>query len=374
MPVTVTHLVDAQTPEDAASLVSLLLRLAPAQHLLLGNPPAGLDIPASIPITRVPLRAGWPLLSLPALRSTLGTRPPGILHALGAHSTAAAGMLRRLGVSIPILATVADPTEARPVSRWWRTLRAGGARLEMLCASRIAQRRLIEAGVPVDATAVVRPGVDFGELRQARQSAGREELGLPVHGPVLVMPSPPSRGGGQFVGVWAVAILRQIFPEVKLLIPGRSREADRIARLLGEIYCPEAFLMTGYRYSPSRLLALADAMIVPAVADIPTGWLAWAMAGGVPIVASAIPAVTEFIADRQNGFLCRPGESHTLAIRIRTVLESPDQMRQCAEVARGQAYDVFRAQQCVDQYTNAFTSLAEGRPALTAVHDAAIAT
>jgi glycosyltransferase involved in cell wall biosynthesis len=378
MALTVVHLLDEETPEDAARLTSLLLRLMPrpkveSRCVMLGRTPSGFTSAADAPVTRIGLRLGLAPLSLPALRRTLQRQPPDVLHAVGGRPAALAGMLRRLDPRLRVISTIADPSEAPRVSRWFRSFDPGAAP-ELLCTSGIVQRRLVEAGVPIAATAIIRPGVDFAELRIARERITRESLRLTGPGRVLVMPSPPTRAGGQFIGVWAVSILRQIWPDVRLLIPGRSREADRIGRLLRQIYCPELFRMTGDEYAPAELLSVSDALLVPAVSDIPTGWIAWAMAAGVPIIASAIPAVTEFIADRQNGFLCRPGEPHTLAIRVRTAFESPEVMRRCAEIARGQAYDVFRAQQCVDQYIRAFTSVVQGRPAATAVHDAAIAT
>ena len=78
------------------------------------------------------------------------------------------------------------------------------------------------------------------------------------------------------------------------------------------------------------------------------------------------------MADRHNGFLCKPGEPHTLAMRIRTVFESPDLRRQCAEMARGQAYDVFRAQRCAEEYLKVFRTMAAGRRAIAEVQDAAV--
>ncbi len=403
MAVTVTHLLDRETPEDALRLIDLLVRLTPRERVrhrvvALGPPPASLSLPPDVWLASVPVRFDWPMLSLPALKRVLRAEPAEVLHALGTQAAAVAGGLRNAGAAIPVLATLTDPAEADRAARWWRSLQSAGAPVELLCSSSMVQRRLVEKGVPLHAMAVVRPGVDFSELNAARRNSSRESsLGRSPHaetaatvggetaatgggrcsrkcGPVLVVPSPPTRAGGQFLGVWAVAILHQLWPDVRLLIPGCSREADRIARLLREIYCPQAFVMTGGCSSPAELLAVSDALIVPAVDNIPTGWLAWAMAAGVPVIGSAVPAVTEFIADRHNGFLCKPGEPHTLAIRIRMAFEAADQMRQCAEVARGQAYDVFRAQQCVEQYTAAFTSLAAGRPAVGAVRDAAVAS
>lgn len=376
----VTHLLDATAGEDSARLLSLLLARAGSaiqqKVLTPGEPPAALRLTegSTTQLTRIPLRFGWPMFALPDVRRAVRTDPPDVLHVMGEKALGLAGALRRTGVSIPTIATISEPAAAPNVSRWWRSF-GDAAGIEIACTSSIVRRRLVEAGVAPDATAVLRPGVDFGELQRARQSARREQiLGGATEGPVLLLASPPTRAGGQYLGVWAGAILRQIWPGLRVVVPGRSRESRRIARLAEQLYSPGMVVMTGDRYAPAELLAIADALVMAALADVPTHWLALAMGAGVPIVASAVPAITEFIADRHNGFLCRPGEPHTLAIRIRTALEARDQVRSCVEVARGQAYDVFRAQQCIEHYTAAFRSLGQGRRGLAAVKDTAIAS
>jgi glycosyltransferase involved in cell wall biosynthesis len=222
------------------------------------------------------------------------------------------------------------------------------------------------------ATAVIRPGVDLAELRWAREAMSREVLGLPPTGRVLLVPSPASRVGGQYYAAWAVAILHHIWPDARLIVPGLSREQRRIGRMIESIGAGHVYALPGERYSPAQLLAVADALIVPALGDIPTGWIPWAMAAGVPVIGSAVPCVTEFIADRRNGFLCPPGEPHTLAVRIRTAFESPEVMAACVQTARHEAYETFRTEQCVREFLKVIDNLAARRPALVGVQDAAI--
>jgi glycosyltransferase involved in cell wall biosynthesis len=365
------HIVDEAAAEDAMRLLSLLLSRLPEgqvrqEVLLIGPPPPALTVPAEVVLHRVGRPFGWTLSSSIQLQRVLNARRPDLTHAWsGAAWTAVqTGTARRTTV------TLVDPAEARTTGRWWRSF---GARSDglIVCSAKRVQRKLVEAGVPIEATTVIRPGVDFGAIREAKGRVRREDLGLPSQGQILLTSSPPSRPGGQFLAIWAMAILNQIWPDARMVVPGESREGGRLLRLIRQINCPEAYVPVGNRYSPAELLAVADALITPAGDDIPTGWLAWAMAAGVPVIGTAIPAIAELIADRHNGFLCRPGEVHTLAIRIRTALESPD-LRRCAEVARGQAYDVFRAQGCVDQYLRLFQNLQAGRTATVGIRDLAM--
>ncbi len=405
MPIRLTHVLDEATPEDGVRLLSLLLRLMPAGQIdqrviVVGREPPMLRVPEGIELTRVGKRFDSAMVSAPDLQRAMRAQRPDVVHTFGAAAAAAAGTVRAAFGGAPVVTTICDPNEAGPSSRWWRSMGGVSGTVDILCPSGIVQRKLVESGIPIEATAVIRPGVDFGEIRRAketrelriaadpnpRRQSGAERHGLsPPHSregygyasqsaisPVLLTASPPSREGGQYFAVWAMAILHQLWPEARLIVPGASREQQRLRRLIEQVYCPQVYVLTGDRYSPAELLAVSDALVVPAIGDISTGWLAWAMAASVPIIGSAVPAVAEFIADKHNGFLCKPGEPHTLAIRIRTVLESPEMFRPCVETARSQAYDVFRAQRCVDEYLKVFRNLLRGDRAISNVQDAAI--
>jgi glycosyltransferase involved in cell wall biosynthesis len=376
MPVHVLHVLDQVASEDGVRLLSLLLRRMPASEvrqsvLAMGHLPRGLEVPGTCALKRIGRRFNWAPACVPDVQRVMrGIMPDAVLT--WSASAAVAGRLAwRPGA--PIAAVVCEPGEASRSANWWRSLEAWLGPVDFLCTSGIVRRRLIERGVPAESAVVIRPGVDFGRLREARGAASRARLGLPERGLVLVTPSPPSREAGQFQAIWAMAVVHQIFPDARLIVPGTSREQRRLRRLVGRIYCPEVYRLTEDRHAPEELLAVSDMLLVPAVGDVPVGWLAMAMAGGVPILGAAIPSIAELIADRENGLLCRPGDPHELATRLRLALDSPDLLRDCASRARGQAYDVFRAERCVDEYLVVIRNLASGTRATAGVTDAAIA-
>jgi glycosyltransferase involved in cell wall biosynthesis len=59
-----------------------------------------------------------------------------------------------------------------------------------------------------------------------------------------------------------------------------------------------------------------------------------AMAAGVPVVASDLPAVREVIRDGRSGILVPPGDSDALAVALRKVIENPDLAVSLAREAR----------------------------------------
>ena len=377
------HIVDEQTAEDAARLCSLLLHKLPTAEVqqsvvVMGRHPAGLIVPDGIARQQL----GRPMLGGRVLSATQLNRKLAELHpnALLAYSGFAAAATAACSQRVSMTAIVADPGEVAETSRW---LTGYGGPIDVVCLSGMVQRRLVERGVPLVATAVIRPGVDFGEIRRARESFDRSGMDLPTEGRgrVMVTLSPPSRAGGQYYAVWAVAILHHIWPDAVLVVPGCSREQGRIGRLIDTIYCPQAYRLTEDRYSLAELLSVADAVLVPALADdsmdgaagglaTGVGGLAWAMGAGVPIIGSAVPSVTEYVTDGQTGFLCRPGEPHTLAIRIRSAFESADKLQSCVQAARHQAYENFCSERCIESFMKLIQNMAARRPALAGIGSA----
>lgn len=374
MPIRLAHLVDTATHEDAARLLSLLLGRLPAeiaQHVLLMGPaPQGLTMGPQVSRTQVGRLFNWPAVSAISVRRSMQHVGADVALAWSAAAGATLKLVWR--DASPTAAVLCDPQEAVEASRWWRSLSGDDRAMDIICTAGHVQRRVIESGTPIEATAVIRPGVDFGALRRVRRDDIRARLGIDPAARVLLTSSPSTRTGGQFQAVWAAAILHYVWPDATMIVPGCSREQQRLRRLGQAIYCPQIYRFTEQAFSPAELLVASDVFVLPARGDVPTGWLAWAMAAGVTIVASAVPAVAELIADRHNGFLCKSPEPQPLAVRIREAIADTALARRCAETARQQAYEVFRAERCVDEFLRVIRNLAGGQRAAVGIMDAAI--
>ena len=374
----ICHLFESQAPDETiAASHQLVERLSTERYdhrfiALDGGTAERFDSRAAgnaRKIHRIPRRFRLDVTTGPRLRRFLLEHPVDLLHAWGLDAmTIAAGALR--GIT-PIVATLTNPSEDRQWSRWFQAVEMQGT-MAIATPSGIVQRRAIEAGIDPENTVVIRPGVDFHALGEAKRLTTRESLGLPDDARVLLTLQAPTRDGGHYHAAWAAAILRQMFGDLRIIIPGVSREQRRIRRFADSLPIDDLFTFTGHERPLAELLAVADLVIVAAVNDIPSTPLAWAMAAGVPIVGSAVPAVTEFIADRSNGLLCKPGLPILLAKRIRTALDDPRQTARLADAARSQAFEVFSMRRCADQYDNFFENVLAGRPPGEKISDAAM--
>ncbi len=347
----ILHLIDATAAERVQTLLPALIgRLS-----LRGCEPVvgATDARATrraalldLPVQQFPVRMGIPALAAAAIRRCIRRKEISLIHAWGGE---AAGVAQAaVDSAMPLLVTLPGSSGERTAK--WRRLLAEGRKCVVVCESEPARQRLIEQGVAADGLVVIRPGVDFAAVDQARRRQVRAKIGLAGNALALLTLPPPTRAGGHYYAVWAGALLSRIHPHVRVIVPGESRELQRLRRFAASFGQPDLVLATGERYSLEELLAAADLCVVAGREDVDAAGLALAMASSVPIVASAIPAVTELLAHRHNCLLCRPSDPADLASCILRLLEDRELAACLADAARRQACQAFHLGRCVDRY------------------------
>lgn len=358
----IMHILDTDAPEDAVHTLSMLLPALSAlgvrqQVAVIGAKPAGLAIPSPIPSHHLPARSGLPWASWRRFERLLRGCGPEVIHAWSARSLTRTAAV--WGGRVPLIVTAADQIEADHIHDWWRTGHSG--RFRVVCGGPSTRRHLLDRWqMPAHLAVFIPPGIGMSESSPSARRALRERLALPESAVVLVTSSPPSRPGGQFQAVWAAGILRQVWPDVHLVVPGRSREQARIRRLIDTIYCPEVFTLVGDSLSPAEVLALADCLVFPATGDVGSLWPAWAMAAGVPVFASAISPAADWIIHQRTGFLCPSGKPHALASLIHETLRSQETVSSCVATAQRQARRLFDLPRCAESHLALYRHLATG--------------
>ncbi|MBU0638577.1 MAG: glycosyltransferase family 4 protein [Planctomycetes bacterium] len=322
---------------------------------------------------RAPFNQAW--LATGALRALIEEHlrrtgaDTALLHAWDA--TALASSLPLAAPNHPLLAEVESGSEVRVFARRYQS-RPPEAPLAFACPTTVALHRLAEVGVPPATCALVRPAVDFGAFNRADATRARQRLGLEdQHTAVLVLP-PVTRETGAFAAVWGTLLLQHVRADVRIVVPTEGPEVRRIQRLATASRHDHVLRSPGWQLTLPELLAATDGAIYLPAGDAPTDSLAWAMASGRPIVASAVPAVTEFLRHGQNAWLCATASPSAVARCLLQVLEQPEQVRRRAESARSQAFKVFSRQRMIEQYQRVYENLAAGRAAADGLRDAAV--
>jgi len=316
-------------------------------------------------VALTPRRIFSPLNLAPRLRSLSERERVDVVHA---WSPQAAATARAAAPGAPLVVTMLDPSMAPATARMMQSIDGD---VSVIVGSQRSMRLLLEAGVDLDRIAVIRGPADFGAVNRAKQEGHRERL-VGDAGPVIALHGPAVRGQGHFEGVWACAIVRQIFPNLRVLLPYASAERARVRRFAIRMTHPDFAILPDSQMSWAEILSAADVFLVPAIGDICTEPMGVAMASGVVCVGCAVHSVAEILADRHNGLLCRDATMTSLAERLITAIEDRALVKQVTDVARSQAFEVFGVRAFVDNYARAYQNLMDRKPVADGVSDTAM--
>jgi len=376
----ILHAIDASTDETALQSLALLIRKGPPEHrhvvcsldagareraLRFIGQGSGESPPHQVPVELVHRRICHALNWAPGLTQVARDARSELVHAWGIE--AAAACAARLA-DRPLILALLDPGSVRAAASFLRSI---PRKATLAAGSQVIRSRLIGLGVDPARLVVIRGGVDFAAINQARKGDLRTRFAGEA-APIILLHAPASRGGGQFYGLWACAIVRQIHANLRVILPYDSPEARRLKRFVRQIR------MAGMLASPppdatwSELVAAADLLLAAAVDEICIEPLATAMAAGIPIVGSAVRSVAELIADRHNGFLCKPKEPRALAAKILAALEDAELRRKVVEAARGQAFEMFSSRAFADNHARLYANALAGAPASEGIRDTAM--
>ncbi len=368
----IVHVVDpAATEADLSALHTLLDRLPGESHRQIvvaaaSRAAARLAERLGRPVLRTDGRFGPLLPGSLSLRHFVRAHDAHIMHAWGLGAAAAAASA---AAGRPMVVCGIQPHETLRAARRLRPLSSPPA---VVTSSHTVRSRLAASGVSGEHSVVIRPPVDFAALNRARREVLRRRL-LGDARPVLLTPGPARRGDGQFQAVWAAGVLQRIHPDLRIVVPFESAETARLRRFAASFRRPEMLFCPGDSLRWPELVTLADVLVIAPDAEIACEPIAWAMAAGVPVAGAARRSVAEFIADRQNGLLCRENAPRLLAAAVLRLLEDEPLRRRLVETARGQAFEVFGARAFVDNYAALYENLRAGRKPAHGVRDTAAA-
>ena len=183
-------------------------------------------------------------------------------------------------------------------------------------------------GLDPSRVTVVERGRDRGRLGQPgpeRRHRVRESLGLPHDAPVVVT---VGRQEWQKAHTDLVSAFRMVagrLEDAYLLIAGRSghasAELERARRASG---VADRIRVLGHRDDVADVLSAADVFAFPSRYEGLGGSVIEAMALGLPLVVSRIPALEEVVEEDGNAWLVDPGDVTGLADALTRLLSDVD--------------------------------------------------
>lgn len=242
-------------------------------------------------------------------------------------------------------------------------LPGAGLRAGYVVPSATAQAWLAASGVARDSSVVIRPGADSALLQRADRAAARAALGLATDQIAVFSLPNLARDPAAKLTAWATLIVARLCPGVRLIgcpaAPGFS-----VFKRFAESAAQAHVLRPGAAAADWPIsLAAADLLSALPTHNGPTDALAWAMAAGVPIVASATPANREYLQHGVNATLCAPGGGPREAARhLLHTIENLPAARAMARVAQDQARAGLDVGRMRARYARAYQNLLCAQP------------
>lgn len=218
------------------------------------------------------------------------------------------------------------------------------------CASRAIEESLLE-WLPTVAgkTSVIHNAIDI-ERFQTVQPVLRRELELPADAPVIAF---TARFEAQKDHATLLRAVTQL-SELQLLLIGDGPLRSKMEMLAESLGIRDRVHFLGRRSDVASLLKTADVYVQCSHFEGFGIAAVEAMAAGLPVIASAVPGLSDVVGDA--GLLVPSGDAAALGSALRRVLESENLRKELRRKSMQRAQQ-FSIQQCATAYLSLYGSL-----------------
>jgi glycosyltransferase involved in cell wall biosynthesis len=299
--------------------------------------------------TRIPGLSGKfnPLVALGILRIAREVHAD-VIHTHLSTASQWGGVAGRLG-GIPVVAHVHAMN-----SRYFFLLADA-----MIACSEGVRQHIIEQGVSGERIRTIYNGIDSQRLLITQDSAGmRSSLGIAGDAPAIACIAHLADKKGQADLVRAVALLKDIWPDLHCFLVGTGENMDSLRRLAENLGLAHRAVLLGYRTDAVAIMNAMDMIILPSLGKegLPLVLLEAALLGK-PAICSNIPGNNEVVVDGVTGLLFPPGDAAALADRIDALLSDCEQRRQMGNAARERAGREFTIEAMTDRVEGLYRQL-----------------
>jgi glycosyltransferase involved in cell wall biosynthesis len=166
----------------------------------------------------------------------------------------------------------------------------------------------------------------------------------------------PQKRGADLI--WSLQLLRQLTDRVYLVIIGDGPERTEMLKLSQHMGCDHLVRFLGHQNNVPRLMRAFDVAWLASDFEGQSNSLMEAMAAGVPVVASDIPANRELVADGETGFLVKVGDCPAFSQFADRILADPELARRLGEAGRERMRMHFNVETMIESHRVLYHELA----------------
>ncbi|MEN8238830.1 MAG: glycosyltransferase [Actinomycetota bacterium] len=265
------------------------------------------------------------------------------------------GSLASIGIDVPIISNLAntayDPARLSDpniderrlkVVRWVDGFTSRHMTDHFHAVSQAVKDSTVETlGVDPRRITVVKRGRDperLGRRSAERTARSRDMLGIPPEAEVVVTVGRQEYQKGHRYLIEAFARIAISRPRARLLIAGREgRETESLEQQISESGLDSVISLLGHRSDVPDVLAASDLFVFPSLYEGLGGAMIEALALGLPVIATDLPALREVVREGENAILVPARDPDALSEAIDTLLD--DQVKR--EILGNRSREIF---------------------------------
>ena len=282
-----------------------------------------------VPLQDFTLKGGW----LRRLPDTLGAS---VIHMHGQRANYFVWLMRRLYPRtwgrLLLVATVhgwVQDNFVRKVVTWLelRTLRECD---HVITVSEQQRQTLLGLGFAPGGVSVVRPGIPYlakgghGAATPEQRAEARSKWGLPNDAFVIAAIGRLSTEKRFDLYLEVCALLAERIPEAKFMLVGGGKQEANLRELAAALSLGERLIFAGLTRDMRSVYAAGDLVMLTSDTEGTPHVLLEAMGSDIPVVATAVGGIPEFIRDGEEGLLVPKGDKAALARAALKIYGDPD--------------------------------------------------
>jgi len=234
----------------------------------------------------------------------------------------------------------------------------------MICVSKAAQRACLECGMREEKTAGIYGAVDIPKVSDSARDELLAELGLDGETQIIVHVGNLLSCKGQRYIVEAMPQILKAKPKAKLLIAGEGRERGELEATIARLGLENSVRLLGFRNDATQLLAAADVVVQPSLAEALSLVAIESQLLLRPLVATAVGGLAEVVGAEMESPLAEivtPESAIDIATAVERILESGAEVKWRCQRAAISARQRFSMERMVSEIQAVYSVLIRAR-------------
>jgi glycosyltransferase involved in cell wall biosynthesis len=236
-------------------------------------------------------------------------------------------------------------------------------RLDQLCtrlshkviavSEHTAQHMIEIEGARREKVRVILNGIDFNRAKPSGPDARsriRREFGAEEDYLLLIVARLHPEKGHHYLFEAMADLRERVNRPVRLLVAGAGSFDQAYRDEVRALGCADAVSFLGFRKDSADLMAAADLVILPSLAEAFGLALTESLYIGTPVVATRVGGIPEIVKDGVDGRLVPPANSKALADAIVELLNDTKKRQRMAGAGREKVMTSFRFEEMVRSY------------------------